>query len=221
MIRVKSTPSFFFVIFEYNRAYFLLFNYRYMKKFFSATLLFFSIMASIPANSSAQGMMNFSGSDTQISSTLRDHTASEEAEGKLIWEKLRNNESKCENLTESDFAALGEYFMGQMMGESHSAMNSMMVAMMGQDGEEQVHVVMGKRLSNCDPNVEFPQDFANNGMFRMMVNGGMMGNNWNPNTYNTSSNFPSMMNFGFGPFGFIFMILFWVLLIVGAIALVR
>lgn len=191
-------------------------------------VLFFLVMTSIPGLSSAQGMMNFNGSGTQTSSVDRDHTAREEAEGKSVWEKFQKNELKCESLTEEQFGALGEYFMGQMMGESHAAMNNMITAMMGEDGERQVHVIIGKRLSKCDPNAEFPKYFANNGMFRMMINGGMMGNYWNP--YNTSTftspNFPSMMNFGYGPSGFgffgpIFMILFWVLIIVGIVFLIK
>lgn len=107
--------------------------------------------------------------------------------------------------------------MGQMMGESHTAMNNMMITMIGEEGEEQIHVVMGKRLSECDINAEIPQRFLNNGM---MFNGGMMGN-WTPYTYNTSTNFPTMMNFGFWIFGFTFMIFFWVILIIWTVALIK
>lgn len=77
------------------------------------------------------------------------HTAREEAEGKEIWEKLQAKEVSCENLSDEDWGALGEYYMGQMIGDSHEAMNNMMVQMMGEKSEEQMHVVMGKRLSGC------------------------------------------------------------------------
>jgi len=56
----------------------------------------------------------------------------------------------------------------------------------------------------------------------MMMGGGMMGN-W-PNSSALNNNFTnpmSMMNFGFAPFGWIFMILFWALVIVGIIALIK
>lgn len=78
------------------------------------------------------------------------HTASEEAEGKVVWEKLQAKEITCGKLSNENFERLGEYFMGQMAGSSHEAMNNMMTQMMGQKGEEQMHVVMGKRLSDCD-----------------------------------------------------------------------
>ena len=52
-----------------------------------------------------------------------DHTLREEAEGKIIWQKLENEQVSCADLTDEDFGALGEYFMGQMLGEAHPAMN--------------------------------------------------------------------------------------------------
>src|SRR3989338_9119925 len=76
-----------------------------------------------------------------------DHTAREEAEGEAIWQKLQNKEVNCDSLSDDDFGALGEYFMGQMLGDSLEAMNQMMVNTMGEKGEKQTHVVMGKRLS--------------------------------------------------------------------------
>lgn len=79
-----------------------------------------------------------------------DHTKKEEAEGKEIWEKLQAKTIVCSDLSEHDFGALGEYFMGQTLGESHSAMNQMMIQMMGEEGEEKMHVVLGKRSSSCE-----------------------------------------------------------------------
>lgn len=52
---------------------------------------------------------------------------------------------------------------------------------------------------------------------------GMMGN-WNTVGFNNLNNTTSMMNFGYMPyggFGWIFMILFWALIIIGIIALVK
>lgn len=59
-------------------------------------------------------------------------TAKEEAEGKVIWEKLQSGIAGCGDLSDDDFELLGEYFMGQWTGDSHEAMNQMMIRMMGE-----------------------------------------------------------------------------------------
>jgi hypothetical protein len=66
-------------------------------------------------------------------------------------------------LTDEDFGALGEYFMGQMMGSSHSAMNQMMVNMMGEEGEKQhimhdIEYQMYNRYARAAENVEIKKD---------------------------------------------------------------
>src|SRR3989338_80032 len=101
------------------------------------------------------------------------HTEQEEAEGKAIWEKLQAKQAACADLKNEDFAALGEYFMGAMMGDAHEAMNAMMVNMMGAAGEEQMHEVLGKRLSLCDPEAVLPA--ASAGFMPMMQ---LMGGGW-------------------------------------------
>lgn len=118
------------------------------------------------------------------------HTASEEAKGKEVWEKLQTKDLNCEDLTEDDFGALGEYFMGQMAGEQHEAMNNMMIQMMGEKGEEQTHIAMGKRMSGCEPNTPVSQSMMPMMMSSLMKGGGssmmgpgsnltgMMGNAW-------------------------------------------
>ncbi len=170
-----------------------------MKKFiFSAIgIIAFSLFTS--STVFAQGMMGNTG-------TVSDgHTIREEAEGKAVWEKLQTKELACKDLSDDNFGMLGEYFMGQMMGNSHEAMNNMMIQAHGEDGEEQIHIVMGKRLSGCDTSAAFP-----------VISGGwmpMMNMMWG-----------GRMNFGFGPFdffGWIFMILWWVLIIAGIVAIIK
>ncbi|MBI2052863.1 MAG: SHOCT domain-containing protein [Candidatus Ryanbacteria bacterium] len=121
-----------------------------------------------------------------------DHTQKEETEGKEIWQKLQAKERACSDLKDDDFGALGEYFMGTMMGSSHAAMNAMMTQMMGEEGEEQMHVVMGKRLSGCDTNAAFP---ANGTGFMPMMNmlTGSRSGMW-------GSFYPGQMNFSYGIF---------------------
>jgi len=139
-----------------------------------------------------------------------DHTAREEANGKEIWEKLQAKRLKCANLTDNNFEALGEYFMGQMAGESHEAMNNMMETMMGEEGERQMHVVMGKRLSGCQSKAQLPKNVVDfMPMMNMMM--GMMGGGGNP----------MMGNYGWSSMGWIPMIFFWAILILSVVALIR
>lgn len=158
----------------------------------------------------AQGMMN---SNTTSSDG---HTVREEAEGKAIWEKLQAKELTCKDLSDDNFEVLGEYFMSQMTGTSHEAMNTMMMQMMGEEGEKQMHVVMGKRFSGCDTSAAFPsQGIGFMPMMQMMMGG------WSsPSGFNSMNN---MMNFsyGFGFFGWVFIILVWALVIVALAALIR
>jgi len=180
-------------------------------------ILVLGFVFAAPGVSFAQGMMDIQGDAVDDN-----HTAREEAEGKAVWEKLQAEEVSCEDLSDEDFGALGEYFMGLMTGTSHEAMNAMMIQMMGEEGEEQVHVAMGKRLSGCDTSATFsPQGMSFMPMMQMM-GGGMMGGWSTP--FNTNQSFQSMMGFGFTPlgaFGWIFMILWWVLIVVAIVALVR
>src|SRR3989339_12243 len=181
-----------------------------MKKIFLITIFAFGF--ALLSSFFVQGMM---GNTATVSDG---HTAREEAEGKEVWEKLQTKELACKDLSDDNFGTLGEYFMGQMMGNSHEAMNNMMIQMMGEQGEEQMHVVMGKRLSGCDTSVAFPSQET--GFMPMMQM--MMGGRSSPTGLNQGNN--SMMNFGFTPFGgfgWIFMILWWVLIIAGIVALIK
>src|SRR3989344_4636252 len=176
-------------------------------------ILVLGFVFAVPSMSLAQGMMDIRGDAVDDN-----HTAREEAEGKAIWEKLQAEEISCNDLSDDNFGALGEYFMGLMTGTSHEAMNAMMIQMMGEEGEEQVHVAMGKRLSGCDTSATFsPQGMS----FMPMMQ--MMGGGWSA-PFATNQSFNSMMGFGFTPlgaFGWIFMILWWVLIVVAIVALVR
>ena len=186
-----------------------------MKKFIF-TILTASIIGSFAPGANAQMMGGFSNTTVDWNEVV-EHTAREEQEGKELWNKLQAKEVACENLGEEQFAVPGEYFMGQMAGESHAAMNAMMIQTHGEDGEEEIHVVMGKRLSGCDTSAAFP---AISGGWMPMMN--MMWGGWSSPFGNSSTN--NMMNFGFTPFGgfgWIFMILWWVLIIAGIVALIK
>ncbi|MDP2598823.1 MAG: SHOCT domain-containing protein [Candidatus Liptonbacteria bacterium] len=189
------------------------------------TILSAAAIGSFATSANAQMVGEFSNSQVDWNEVV-EHTAREEQEGKELWSKLQAKEVTCENLSDGQLGVLGEYFMGQMTGASHAAMNAMMIQAHGEDGEEQIHIVMGKRLSGCDASAAFP---AISGGWMPMMN--MMWGGWSfdgaqdrssPFGNNPTNN--TMMNFGFGPFGgfgWIFMILWWVLIIAGIVALIK
>ena len=124
---------------------------------------------------------------------------------------MQAKETLCADLKDGDFGALGEYFMGTMIGDSHAAMNAMITQMHGEEGEELIHIAMGKRLSGCDTSAVYPA-----GSFGFMPMMNMMGG-WSPSGGN---NFYSgrMMNYGYGLFslgilGMLLWALWWVVII--------
>ena len=164
----------------------------------------------------AQMMMGRSPNGTIDWDEVVEHTAREEKEGKEVWDKFYAKELACSDLNEEQFGVLGEYFMGQTMGDSHAAMNAMMIQMHGEEDEEQIHIAMGKRLSGCNTSVALP---AGSGRWMPMMN--MMGGGWSPSFGFNSAN--NMMNFGFGFgfFGWVFMLLWWILIVAVVVALVK
>ncbi len=160
-------------------------------------------------------MMGFSGSSSD-NAAIQSQQA-EEQTGKKLLDELNKKVITCQKLTSDNFEKIGEYFMGQAIGNTsqHISMNNMMTSMMGQQGEEQMHIAWGERGSGCNTNASLPQNMINGGMMTIMMGGGgnpMMGyGGWNNMTGGWG---------GFG-FGWIFMIIFWILIILGVVALVR
>lgn len=155
----------------------------------------------------------------------------EERKGREIWQSVQSEATTCQNVSDSDYELMGEYFMGAMMGGSHEQIDAFLEQRYG--GEDQMHVVMGKRLSGCDVTAAFPGGFNFGGMMPMI---GMMGGFYSVqdeqsskgNGFNSLNNNPMMwgfanspMGWGYGAFGWIFMLLFWILIIVGIVALVK
>lgn len=165
-----------------------------MKKLF---LVIFIVLIFVAFPVSAQ-MMQRDGFVLQQNSDI----AEEEAKGRVVWERLQSGIVSCENLSDEDYELLGEYFMGQWAGSSHAAMNQMMIQMMGESGEEQMHVALGKRQSGCDLNAQLSSGRAR---FMPIVE--------------------TMQNFRGGWFSFIvsliFTFLLWFLIISGIIILLR
>lgn len=166
------------------------------------------------------------------------HTVREENEGKIILEKLQAKQIQCSDLSDEDFGALGEYFMGRMTEISHEAMNTMMEQMMGKTGEEQMHTVMGKRLSGCDASAIFPSQGV--GFMPMMTMMGgwsarqsIQGDGSSPSSINNNKFLPMMYGLGnnmmswggagltFGIIGLILMVLWWLFVVAVIIFLVK
>lgn len=189
-----------------------------MKKLLFITIFVFVFGITFPTFSFAQGMMGFPSSSPDTAAVQSQQQ--EEQAGKTFLDGLNNKTITCSQLKDADFEKIGEYFMGQAIGDTarHIAMNEMMKGMMGEQGETQSHIAMGKRLSGCDTSAALPsQDVGFLPMMQMMMGG------WSsPNELNQGNN--SMMNFGFMPLGgtgWIFMVLWWVLIIVGIVALIK
>lgn len=166
-------------------------------------------------SANAQMMSGFLGSSADWSKIV-EHTLLEEQEGGEIWKKFQAKELVCENFDDERYGVLGEYFMGVMTGDSHPAMNATMIQMHGKDGEEQIHITMGKRLSGCDTSASVAGVSDN---WMSVVQGGWSSSLGINNQLNNS-----MMNFGYAPFGgfgWFFMILWWVLIIAGIVVFVR
>lgn len=123
-----------------------------MKKLITFLIITLALSFVFVTRANAQ-MMGFT--DTQVTSSEIQSQQQEEQQGKDLLDKLTNKSISCGQLSDSDFEKIGEYFMGGSIGDTsrHITMNSRMKSMMGNQGEEQVHITWGKRGSNCDPNV--------------------------------------------------------------------
>ena len=185
-----------------------------MKKMHFPVLFFLMVALLYPVNIHAQMMRNPSpqANDSQ------NQTAQDEAAGKAIWDKLQDKQLSCGNLTDDQFDVLGDFFMGNMMGANHDYMNELMAQRLGDNGEKQMHITLGKRLSGCDSNASFPKG-ANYFMPMMGFSAGMM-NNTNTDSWGRSIN--GMMGYGnlgnsYGIFGLLVPIGLFVFLTLGSI----
>lgn len=134
--------------------------------------------------------------------------------------QLVASKASCDELTEEDLEAIGEYLMEQMHpGESHEAMHQMMGMEEGTEYHKNFHVNMAKNMY-C----------GETGTMGMMGSGGMMGampmmNMVKGDGNSTMGNMMGWNNLGMGSgwgwFGWAFMILFWILIIIAIIALIK
>lgn len=119
-------------------------------------------------------MMNYYTGNVMVTPTQEDKA--DIAEGKSLYEKLQNKQVTCSQFQDSDFEKIGEYIMEQRFGttQQHIQMNYQMKQMMGEQGEEAMHVSLGKSATGCST-----QNFTQKGGVIPMMWGynypGMMG----------------------------------------------
>ena len=72
-------------------------------------------------------------------------------DGELLFEKIKSGEVLCSSLSDTDFEKIGEYTFQKNVGDEHihARMNAMMKERMGDEGERQMHVQLGKDQSGC------------------------------------------------------------------------
>src|SRR4030042_5484262 len=127
-----------------------------MKKAIFYTISVLGLTLVISGTVFAQGMVGFPSSSPDNAAIQSQQQ--EEQEGKQFLDNLNNKTVTCSQLNDSDFEKIGEYFMGQSIGDisRHIVMNNMMKSMMGETGEEQMHIAWGKRGGSCDTAAAFP-----------------------------------------------------------------
>lgn len=130
----------------------------------------------IPMRSvSAQMMGNITPVMQQNGATPSAQDLQDIQTGQDIYNKFHNKQVNCAQLKDPDFEKIGEYLMNQSFGgntNAHIQINSAMKQMMGENGEEQMHIRLGKNATGCNTS-------GQGGVNNMMGSGysGMMG--WN------------------------------------------
>lgn len=78
-------------------------------------------------------------------------TAQEEREGTSVLRELEGGTLDCSEASAEDFEHVGDYAMGRTVGSpgGHEAMDAAMTRMMGEEGNRQAHVAMGRRYAGC------------------------------------------------------------------------
>ncbi len=161
----------------------------------------------------AQMMGNYQGQTSLSQSDIQNEQNDQDA-GQTIYQELQNGQVTCQQLTEDNFDKLGDYFMWKSLGstQAHAAMDKRITQMMGDQGNTQMHITLGKRGSGCFSNFTVPSNtpsFMMGMMNNVYANEGgvknMMGNlGWNG----------SMMDWnGFGGFNLFSFLLFLVIFV--------
>ncbi len=169
-----------------------------MKMKFILALISLTILFLLsPQTTRAQMMRNVTPMTAQVSVTPSAQDLSDIQTGQELYTKFQNKEISCTTLQDADFEKIGEYLMNQSFGGNanvHIQMNNTMKQMMGENGEEQMHIRLAKNATGCNINGQG----GGNTMMGWGGYGNMMNGAW-----------------GIGLLGFIF----WIVLFVDLILL--
>ncbi len=133
------------------------------------------------------------------------HQMMEQESGSIAGMDLKNID--CNTTGDSDFAKLGSFWMEKMFGENHDSVDKMMMSQMG-TSEQDMHVLMGKRMSGC---VDARTGMMGDMMMSMMTAG----------TQGSGMSGTMGAGMGGGAIGSIFMILFLAVIILAIIWLYK
>lgn len=86
-----------------------------------------------------------------VPATAAASPADEQRQGQDLAARLQAGTTTCDQLSASDFDHIGEYVMGRALGSTsvHQAMNDRMRLMLGDQGEQRMHELMGRRFAGC------------------------------------------------------------------------
>ncbi len=191
-----------------------------MKNKFFVSILAFCMLLIFSNIANAQMMgWNFNNNEQPSQSALSNEQ-NEQNEGQDIFLKLQNKQITCSQLKDEDFDKLGDYFMWKSLGKntkSHYYMDQQMTQMMGDEGNTQMHIILGKRGSGCT-NQTIPSSapsylmpMMNYDYFNSSDNGSNPGSN-----YNMMWGYGANIGWGFGIIEFlVWLITLAVLILLG------
>ena len=130
-----------------------MFRKRY-KKLFLALLILFSFLA-FSKIADAQMMEKVTPMMQQGNITPSAQDVKDIQTGQDLYSKFQSKQTSCSQLRDGDFEKIGEYLMNQSFGgnsNAHIQMNNTMKQMIGENGEEQMHIRLAKNATGCSTN---------------------------------------------------------------------
>lgn len=114
----------------------------------------FVVSLFIPLSANAQMMGSITPTMQQVSPTPFPQDVQDIQTGKELYDKFKSKQISCNQLKDDDFEKIGEYVMNQRFSNTsqHIQMNERAKQMMGENGEELMHVRLGRSATDCYQN---------------------------------------------------------------------